>query len=462
MESEHQPAGTRGRDGYEWTVTDPGVRGQASRWLGLAVFSLLGSGVYSLLLVAARTPGLQDLVPHESFFRTALVVHVNLTVLIWLLSFAGVFWSLHARFRGQGLQRAGFVLAALGTGVVMLSPFLGADEPLMNNYVPVLRHPIFYTGLSLFAIGVTLSLASAFLQPLALKHSVSGETVLRVAAVSAAAVTGLAMLAFLASWAGVSSSLEGQVYFEFLFWGSGHVVQFTHTVLMLAAWLLLAHASGVRIVLTPRLALVLTLIVSLPVITVPFFYLAHEVASPGHRLAFTELMKYGGLSCVPLGLAILWSVARAPEPTGAGRALRAALLASISLFALGGVLGFLIMGLDIVIPAHYHGSTVAVTLAFMGMTYWLLPRLGYAEPMPRLSLWQPYVYGIGQLLHVVGLAWTGGYGVGRKTAGSAQGIDQLGETIGMGLMGLGGLISVIGGVLFLVVTLEAMFGRRAR
>lgn len=461
MEDQGRPD-TGGPAGYELTVADAAVRGHASRWLGLAVFSLLASGAYSILLVAARTPGLQDLVPHESFFRTALVVHVNLTVLIWLLSFAGVFWSLHARVRGHGFQRAGFVLAALGTAVIVLSPFLGANDPLMNNYVPVLRHPVFHAGLALFAGGVLVGLCSAFLQPLSLQWSVSGESVLRVAAVSAAGVTALAVLAFLASWAGVPASLEGQVYFEFLFWGPGHVIQFTHTILMLGSWLLLAHASGVRMVLTPRLALVLMVMVPLPVITVPFFYAAHDVVSPGHRLAFTELMKYGGLSCVPLGLAVLWSTLRAPEPRGAGRALRAALLASMSLFALGGALGFLIMGLDIVIPAHYHGSTVAVTLAFMGATYWLLPRLRYAEPMARLSLSQPYIYGVGQLLHVVGLAWAGGYGVGRKTAGAAQGVDQLGETIGMALMGLGGLVSVVGGLLFLVVVLEAVFGRRAK
>lgn len=461
MESRRRPEASD-PTGYEWAVPDPVVRGHASRWLGLAVFSLLASGAYSILLVAARTPGLQDLVPHESFFRTALVVHVNLTVLIWLLSFAGVFWSLHARVRGHGLQRSGFVLAALGTAVIVLSPFLGANDPLMNNYVPVLRHPVFYAGLGLFTGGVLVGLCSAFLQPLTLRWSVSGETVLRVTAVSAAGVTALAMLAFLASWAGVPASVEGQVYFEFLFWGPGHVIQFTHTILMLGCWLLLAHASGVRMVLTPRLALVLMVMVPLPVITVPFFYLAHDVVSPGHRLAFTELMKYGGLSCVPLGLAVLWSTARAPEPRGAEKALRAALLASMTLFALGGALGFLVMGLDIVIPAHYHGSTVAVTLAFMGATYWLLPRLGYAEPMARLSLSQPYIYGVGQLLHVVGLAWAGGYGVGRKTAGSAQGVDQIGETVGMALMGLGGLVSVIGGALFLVVVLEAVFGRRAK
>jgi heme/copper-type cytochrome/quinol oxidase subunit 1 len=139
--------------------------------------------------------------------------------------------------------------------------------------------------------------------------------------------------------------------------------------------------------------------------------------------------------------------------------LRSTLNSSVILFAAGGVLGFLIAGLDIVIPAHYHGATVGVTVAFMGLCYFLLPRLGFGPIPERMAFWQPYLYGGGQLLHIAGLAWTGGYGMQRKTAGAAQGIDQVSEIAGMGLMGLGGLISVIGGVLFLVICYKSIRAR---
>jgi heme/copper-type cytochrome/quinol oxidase subunit 1 len=172
-------------------------------------------------------------------------------------------------------------------------------------------------------------------------------------------------------------------------------------------------------------------------------------------------MKYGGLSCLPLGLAILSSLWRAQPATGEGRYLRATLNSSVALFAAGGILGFLIAGLDIVIPAHYHGATVGVTVAFMGLCYFLLPRLGFGPIPARMAFWQPYLYAGGQLLHIAGLAWTGGYGVQRKTAGAAQGVDKFGEVAGMGLMGLGGLISVIGGVLFLIVCYKSIRARAA-
>ena len=46
-------------------------------------------------------------------------------------------------------------------------------------------------------------------------------------------------------------------------------------------------------------------------------------------------------------------------------------------FGIGGLIGFLISGSNVTIPAHYHGSIVGVTLALMGVCYLLLPKLGY-------------------------------------------------------------------------------------
>jgi heme/copper-type cytochrome/quinol oxidase subunit 1 len=127
------------------------------------------------------------------------------------------------------------------------------------------------------------------------------------------------------------------------------------------------------------------------------------------------------------------------------------------------VIGFLIQGSNVKIPAHYHGSIVGVTIALMGLAYLLLPALGFVRPSARLATLQPYLYGSGQLLHVIGLVWSGGYGVQRKVAGGEQVLHSTQEIAGMGLMGLGGLIAVVGGVLFVFVLLEAIYrglGRR--
>lgn len=444
---------------YGLEISSPDMRRTATEWLMLGLAALVMAGFYSIVLVLARTPAIQNFTPFLDLFHIALVVHVNLSVLIWLLCMAGVLWSLGTHSRRPAWDRISFWLAASGTLIVIFSPFLGADHPLMNNYVPLLQHPVFYTGLALFAAGAS----SHLVRTLAERRSVSGldgHDSLRYGIAFSALITAVALAAFLASLAGTPGDMAGQVYFEFLFWGGGHVLQFAYTLLMMIAWVVLASGSQCRFALTPRLSLTFFVLLALPVLTVPFLYIAHDVISPGHRLAFTELMKYGGLSCLPLGLAVLASIFGAPRPSGEGRYLRSSLLASIVLFATGGVLGFLVSGLDIVIPAHYHGSTVGVTLAFMGLCYYLLPRLGLGKPPARLAFWQPIIYGSGQMMHIIGLAWTGGYGVQRKTAGLAQGVDRLGEVLGMGLMGLGGLVSVIGGLLFLIVAYSAIRNRR--
>ena len=445
---------------YELSINSDTVRRTTTAWLMLGLASLVGAGLFSLLLVLARTPAIQEWLPFIDFFRVALVVHVNLSVLIWLLAMAGVFWALSTDRDLPGWDKISFWLAAGGTSVVIISPFVGAAEPFMNNYVPVLRHPVFYIGLSLFMAGVLSHLLRSAMTFSGYSTHLDGGAALQGGIKLAALTTAFAMGAFIASLAGMPGNIEGQAYFEFLFWGSGHVIQFTHTLLMMVAWVLLASNSGCRFNLTPRLTLTLFLLMTLPVITVPFLYIAHDVVSPGNRLAFTGLMKYGGLSSLPLGLAVLASFWRADKTQGEGRYLRSALLSSIALFLVGGMLGFMIDGLDIIIPAHYHGSTVGVTIAYMGLCYYLLPRLGFGELPPRLSFWQPVIYSGGQLLHILGLAWTGGYGVQRKTAGLAQGLDHFSEVVGMGLMGLGGLVSVIGGLLFLVVTFKSIRGRQ--
>ena len=135
---------------------------------------------------------------------------------------------------------------------------------------------------------------------------------------------------------------------------------------------------------------------------------------------------------------------------------RAALLSSIVLFAVGGGISLVIGDSNTIITAHYHGTGGAISLAFMGLAFHLLPRLGYREPDLKWATLMPYIYGAGQLLHIIGLLWSGGYGVQRKVAGAAQGLHGFAQTAGMGLMGLGGLIAVVGGIMFLVVVFKAM------
>jgi len=88
-----------------------------------------------------------------------------------------------------------------------------------------------------------------------------------------------------------------------------------------------------------------------------------------------------------------------------------------------------------------------------------LPKLGFAVASTRWAVPQLWLYAGGQALHVFGLMWSGGYGVQRKVAGAAQQLHSTQEIVAMGVMGLGGLIAVIGGTLFLVLAIGAVLRR---
>jgi heme/copper-type cytochrome/quinol oxidase subunit 1 len=220
---------------------------------------------------------------------------------------------------------------------------------------------------------------------------------------------------------------------------------------MFVAWLWLADAIGARVPLSPRVALLLFAIGLVSVFATPVIYLAYDVTSVEHYRLQTWLMRVGGgLAIAPFALAMIFSVITS-KTNSQTRPLRNALAWSLLLFGAGGVIGLMIQGSNVKIPAHYHGAIVGVTLAFMGLAYHLLPRMGYARPHARLAALQPALYGAGQLAHVIGLVWSGGYGVQRKVAGAEQVLQGFEQVAAMGLMGLGGLAAVAGGLLFIVV-----------
>lgn len=433
----------------------------ARAWLGLGLAALTGSGLLALLLVLSRTPGIQHVFPLRDFFRAALVVHVDLSVLIWFMAFAAVLWSLAGNSRWATLGWVGFWLATVGTTLIGVAPFFPDAQPLLNNYILVLQQPVFFAGLVLAAIGVGLTVVRALLAippQISFKGGMPADAALRLGVWLGAVAAAVALASFVGSWLAVTDVL-GQLRWERVFWGGGHVLQFQHALLACVAWFWLADALGAPVATSGRAIAILFLIAALPLLAVPVIYARFEVGSGEHMGSFMRLMAHGHTLMAPLVLlaaAALWQVRHQVAPA------KSALLASMGLFVTGGVLAYLIQGANVVIPAHYHGSIVGVTLAFMGLTYVVLPRLGFCAPDERLARWQPYVYGGGQLLHVLGLAWSGGYGVQRKVAGAEQVLTSLPQKIGMGMMGLGGLIAIIGGVMFVVVCLRAMLPRRPR
>jgi cytochrome c oxidase subunit 1 len=432
-------------------------------WLQLGVLSLGLAGLFAVLLVLSRMPGSESFFPWVDFFRIALVVHVDQSVLIWFLAMAGLVWSLVIP-AGSGLlivQRSAFVLALVGTLGVAVSAFVGEGAPLMNNYVPVLQRPFFFGSLGVFGLGILLQSVSALISTRSTLGFSRRVHLPSLVAMTISLAVIMSLIALVTAWLQIPSGVEGQAYYEYLFWGAGHTLQFAYTQLLLLAWLLLALRSGVTVPADSRWIAWLLLLGVAPVLLTPIIYLLYDTVTFESRTAFIRMMQFGGgIAAIPVGLLVLLGLLRAHKADEIGRPLRRSLWMSMLLFFAGGFIALLISGVNTIIPAHYHGSIVGVTLALMGLAYLLLPRLGYPPVRGRLADLQPWIYGMGQLLHIGGLAVSGAMGIQRKTAGAAQGLDSLSAKAAMGVMGLGGLLAVIGGILFVWIMLRAFWQGR--
>jgi hypothetical protein len=435
--------------------------GEMRAWALLATAALAIAGIFAFLLAVSRLPGIEATgVWPLGFFTKGLVIHVVFSLVVWFLAVFALMATDAAYEASRGTPRlaalgsAGTGLVAIAMPLLFLPAFLDDTVATLNNYVPVIVHRAYYLGLTLLALGVALPGARL----LASLERPRGDASPYVLALSAGAIVYFAALACVAlsllySWGGEPN----RIFHEHLFWGGGHVLQFTWTLLMLVAWVWLAEAIGARLPLTPRIATLFYGVGLVSVFATPVVYLAWDIVSMEHYRYLTWIMRFGGgLAILPFALAVGIGLATLRGMPEEGRPLRAALVASMALFGAGGVIGFLIEGSNVKIPAHYHGCIVGVTLALMGLAYHLLPLFGFAAVPPRAGALQAWLYGGGQLAHVAGLAWSGGYGVQRKAVAAEQALRTPQEIVAMGLMGLGGLVAVIGGLLFLVLVLRAI------
>ncbi|HSW25593.1 MAG TPA: hypothetical protein VLJ62_22725, partial [Burkholderiaceae bacterium] len=175
-----------------------GLQRQLARsWLWLGLLALIGSGLFSVLLVVSRTPGINHWLPVADFFRVALVVHVDLSVLVWFSAMAGLLWSLNgAPGSGHGGRVAGWAapgLCAAGALLMSLAPFVERAEPIMANYVPVLDGAVFLAGLVVFAIGVAVLVLRGLLLAPKLGQRFDGGGALRFGLNASVVATAVAL-----------------------------------------------------------------------------------------------------------------------------------------------------------------------------------------------------------------------------------------------------------------------------
>jgi hypothetical protein len=132
--------------------------------------------------------------------------------------------------------------------------------------------------------------------------------------------------------------------------------------------------------------------------------------------------------------------------------------ASAALTLAGFFMGASIRNSNTMIPAHYHASIGAVTVAYMAITYLLMKPVGLPLPSIRLQKLVPLqlsLFGFGQVIFALGFALGGMHGLSRKAYAAEQHVRTMGEYAGLLIMGVGGIIAVAGGLLFLFLTAYA-------
>lgn len=436
-------------------------------WAAIGVFALAIAGVFAFLLAVSRIPGIESVIPWPlGFFQKGLVIHVTFSFVVWFLAVFGALNAIACRAAADRraaetpagnlsgvVALAGLAAAMLAMPLLFIPAFMDRGEATLNNYVPTIIDPLYYAGLSVLAAAVAAPAAA-----LGGSLLTAGRTGLRRslpwAMTVASVVYALAIICFAAAWGLQRYEPLSFTYNEQLFWGGGHVLQILNTLLLIIAWSwLAAHAVDAPVV--PRVAfrIAARILLALAVIA-PLFYVVFEPFSAAQTRAFTALQYGLGPSALIVAVAL---AIRLPRPLPWRTPELQCLALSLLLFAVGGAFGLFVDGADTRTPAHYHGVIAAVTLAFMGLFYSVfLPVLGKPAPGLRATRIQLHLFAWGQLAACIGLFLAGGHGAPRKVAGDAQGLHEMAAIIGMGLNGLGGLVAIVGGILFVWLVARAL------
>lgn len=463
MRTDHSPLFTA----YDDALADPMARRELRGWCGLAILSLAVAGVFALLLALSRTPGVQNWVPWPAaFFGKGLVVHVVFAFIVWFLAVLGAFLNLAAwrvsggRPRLVGAGRIGLFLAGIACVLLFVPALLDRGEPTLNNYVPTIIDPLYYAGLGVLALGLMLPVARLLVAPVAGLGLPPDD--LSVAALGAAVVFCLALVCFGLAYGELAGQAPSYALNEELFWGGGHLLQFISTILLVGAWSALARLTLPGEVLPGRVvkgAVIFLIVCALPA---PLFYFIYPPFAAEQTLAFSGLLWTLGPPTLAVAVAGGVSLYRRGRPAALPwrNPVFLSLVLSVGVFGLGGVLGMFIDGADTRTPAHYHAVIAGVTLAFMGLFLGLfLPLLKRAPPPGRRLNFLVIAFASGQTLACIGLFVAGGHGAPRKVAGAAQGLVDVGAIVGMSLNGLGALVAVAGGLVFIWVAGRALLGQ---
>jgi hypothetical protein len=414
-------------------------------WSVLAVASLALAGIFAILLVLSRIPGAEVVLPWPTaFFQKGLIVHVILSFAVWYLAVFGCLSQISQNIESTPIEKISLGLAISGTILILIPALLDRGEPTLNNYIPIIIDPLYYTGLTLLMLGV-LGGISPILTKTTTEPNLKGPVSIYI----------IAIIAFIIAIIQLSDQPLSHDYNERLTWGGGHILQCLNVTLLIVAW---SYLADIRQPNTPfKLAIAWLIMTSLVGI---IFYIIWPILDESQTEAFTHLQKALGPPVLIFAVILIPALRQNLKTFSWQDPSTLSLWTSIILFASGGVLGFFVDGTDTRTPAHYHGVIGGINLAFVGLFYSIfLPQLGRPIPTGKLITSQIIFYSVGQFLFILGMFIAGGMGAARKVMGTAIDMDSSIAVIAARIRDFGGGLAIIGGILFIYVALRALLHR---
>ena len=378
-----------------------------------AVVALLLGGVTALLVTLTRWPTVH-LLPADRFYQVLTLHGINMLI-FWIIFFeiAVLYFCsstlLRCRLATPRLGWVAFALMVGGAVVNNISVFSGNSSVMMTSYVPMPAEPMFYLGLILFAVGALIG-CFMFLGTLVIakeEKTYEGSIPLVTFGALTACIIAIFTIAMGAViliptflWSvGLIANIDAPMY-RLIWWGFGHSSQQINVAAHVAVWYAIAAiVFGARPMSekVSRTAFVLY---------IAFLQLAsahHLLVDPGLSATWkifntSYAMYLAVLASMIHGLTVPGSIEVAQRAKGLTKGLfewlrkapwgnpvfSGMFLSLIGFGFLGGISG-VVMGTEqiniiihntIYVPGHFHATVViGTTLAFMSLTYWLIPVL---------------------------------------------------------------------------------------
>jgi cytochrome c oxidase subunit 1 len=472
-----------------------------------AVVFLLIGGIYGLFVGLTRWPAVH-LLPAEAFYL-ALTAHGLNVLIFWCIFFeiAVLYFTssvlLGCRLAMPKVAWVGFALMVTGAVMNNYIVLTGEATVMMTSYAPMEAHPLFYLSLILFAVGALVGCFIFFGTLVIAKEEKTYEgsvPLVTFGGITAAIIavftiaSGAIILVPTLLWSlGFIAEIDALMY-RLIWWGFGHSSQQINVAAHIAVWYAIASiVFGAK----PMSEKVSRMAFLMYILFLQLASVHHLLADPGVSAEFkmfntSYAMYLAVMASMVHGLTVPGSIETAQRAKGMTNGLfewlrrapwgnptfSGMFISLIGFGFIGGISG-VTMGVEqinilihntVYVPGHFHATVViGTTLAFMALTYWLVPILFRRELIwKKLASAQPYMFGFGMVGVSMFLMGAGTLGVPRRhwditfsqTGGIIHEFPAAANTM-LALNGLSVILAVTGGAAFcLIIVGSILFGKK--